>query len=816
MKKSYTIKFILTIIILGFFTGCVTDDNYSIPKIECSSPDISANISIAEIKTMFNGNIVKIQDDLIIEGYVVSSDESGNIYQNLMIQDKLEHPTNGIQLYVGLQDYYNSYPVGTKVLVKLKDLYLGQYGGVIQIGGTESENAVGKIEIPQAKEHLFKTCDPPAAIVPTITTVDGIDANMINTLVQFQNVQISTADVGKTYAVAQQNTNITITDCNGNTITLRNSGYADFQSEILPSGNGSITAILGQYNGTYQLTIRDTTDVDFSADRCGDDVIEGGAGGIGGDTASFESCLSEDFSSFDVDSEEFGAYENYAVVGDRYWQVKTFSNQKYISLSAYNATNALNTTYFIVPVDFDKADVFSFQSKDGYNNGDPLKVYYTTDYSIGNDVTAATLTEITNEFTISTGNTNGYATSFVNSGEFDLSSISGQGYIIFAYTGSANGITTTMQLTNISLKDNDDSTCSGSTTGGAIGGENAVALKKLNEDFESYNVSKTSFPGYENYAFEGNLYWSVEEFQDNKYLKMSAYNSSDTSNKAYFIIPVNFDDAKTFSFKTVDGFNNGDPLKVYYATNYTIGADFTQASLVDITNKFTISTGNTGNYGSTFTASGEFDLSSISGNGVLVFEYDSTGGVTTTMEIDDISIVGEDTSGGDNSSNTLAFVGGDFENEMNLGARSLMSYATYEDGTGIEGSKSLHIQTSGTSSNDYVFSTLSPTTMPSSYSKITFKLKGTAGSKSISINLYDNSGGYYRFNLGEITANTTITSSGSNSYSGSINTNGDWVTITLDLSEITDLNTDTSKDLFALKIGKASDFNVYLDDFYIQ
>ena len=101
-------------------------------------------------------------------------------------------------------------------------------------------------------------------------------------------------------------------------------------------------------------------------------------------------------------------------------------------------------------------------------------------------------------------------------------------------------------------------------------------------------------------------------------------------------------------------------------------------------------------------------------------------------------------------------------------------------GTGIDGSSSLHIL--GTpAGNDYVFTTLAPEGLPSTYSKVSFYMKGNS-EKSVSLNLYIDDSNYYKFNLGTITSSAVIQDSGNNQYAGTINTNGEWVLIELDLS----------------------------------
>lgn len=105
-------------------------------------------------------------------------------------------------------------------------------------------------------------------------------------------------------------------------------------------------------------------------------------------------------------------------------------------------------TLFAVPVDFDNMMRFSFKTKDGYYNGDVLKVYYSTDYKP--NAINPTLADITSVFTISRGTTSGYASSFIDSGNWEKpSTLSGRGFIIFEYIGGGSSPTTRMQIDDI-------------------------------------------------------------------------------------------------------------------------------------------------------------------------------------------------------------------------------------------------------------------------------------------------------------------------------------------------------------------------------
>ena len=164
----------------------------------------------------------------------------------------------------------------------------------------------------------------------------------------------------------------------------------------------------------------------------------------------------------------------------------------------------------------------------------------------------------------------------------------------------------------------------------------------------------------------------------------------------------------------------------------------------------------------------------------------------------------------------LLFPGADFEDWTaftgKLNNFGLKNYATQADDP--DQGKVLHIN--GTpQKNDYVFTVENVEVKANNPLKITFKMKGECAGKSISINVYDKSGNYVKYNLGDITTDAKIGVAESNQYNGSINTNGKWITITLDLTGV-EVNTSGSGNLFALKVGKEAAWDVMLDDFKIE
>ncbi|MDO5497926.1 MAG: DUF5689 domain-containing protein, partial [Alistipes sp.] len=159
---------ILAMVVACFaLVGCY-EDFENVPErqifddttFEAQFPD-AEHITIAECKAIFtnaHGSIsgtgensswndtkyVLVEDDLYIKGKVVSDDEQGNVYKSLYIQDETGAIEVKLNNNVGVR-----FPYGTWVYVRLKDLYIGNYRMMLNIGGAPSES------YNKAGEHKF-------------------------------------------------------------------------------------------------------------------------------------------------------------------------------------------------------------------------------------------------------------------------------------------------------------------------------------------------------------------------------------------------------------------------------------------------------------------------------------------------------------------------------------------------------------------------------------------------------------------------------------------------------------------------------------
>jgi len=275
MTLNLKYKTVLTITSMLVGLACVKDRNFKIPE-ESQVSNLTANTSYSEVKNLYQEETFQIQEDLIIEGYVTSSDQSGNFFSVLHFQDKPENPTQGFQIEVDLRDSHLFFPEGSKIFIKLKGLYLGQSKEVFKIGGvfTSFGNvSVGRLPSTVVDEHIFLSNDEKSELQPTLISMVNLNQQLTNTFVELNSVEIIDEELGEIFAVAREETERTLVDCFGNTIALLNSGYSDFQSEVLPSGKGTITGILLREKDKYSIAIRNVSDINFNDERC-EEIID--------------------------------------------------------------------------------------------------------------------------------------------------------------------------------------------------------------------------------------------------------------------------------------------------------------------------------------------------------------------------------------------------------------------------------------------------------------------------------------------------------------------------------------------------------------
>lgn len=268
MKKMKNIKhlFIACVAFATLFTfnSCV-EDKFDTPPAGGSDPDLTANITIADLKAAYTGTPIQITGDYIIRGTVNADDRNGNFYQSLTIQDS----TGGILIRIQTSDYYTKYPKGRRVFVKCKNLWMGDYNGLIQMGGSLDGTSVETIAEPLIEEYIFEGVYG-LPVIPKLVTIPMLNDSYQNVLIQLNSVEFDDGDMGQPFAdvVNLTSENRTIVDCDDNEILLRTSGFATFAGEATPKGNGFIQAVYAVFGSDKQLQLNDISELTMDTLRC--------------------------------------------------------------------------------------------------------------------------------------------------------------------------------------------------------------------------------------------------------------------------------------------------------------------------------------------------------------------------------------------------------------------------------------------------------------------------------------------------------------------------------------------------------------------
>lgn len=628
-------KFLIysSLLALLVLPGCIHKD-FDEPPTGGSNPDIDPSVimTISDLKSMYNGNdALEITDSIFITGIVTADDKSGNFYQTIVIEDE----SAGISIRIGISDFFNQYPIGRRMFIYVKGLYLGEFGDLVQIGVPDPEEPTGVERIPNflVDNYLFPG-EYGLEVTPTDVTIAELNANrnaFQNRLIRLSDVEVANSEVGETYAdgVNQQTINRTIFDCDNRSIILRNSGFASFASDEMPSGNGTLTAIFSIFADDNQLLIRNTDDLVFDGLRCNEQPIVC-------DPVDAVDGVVEDFTGLPLfDPVDFNGWLSIPVVGNEAWQGRDFSGNSYPLIQGFNSDSDDIESWLVSPkVDFSQAMELTFETKLGFWKHDGLKVFISTDFD-GCNVLAATWTELTDATIANSVNSpdgiDGYSDFFVNSGTVDLSDYDGEeGYIGFQYIGDNSTNTTTYQLDNVAIGEEPPVNCD--------------PVNSLNEDFESIATGggvTFTLDCWSNIAVEGSELWQGRDFSDNAYPQISGFNSNSNNIETYLITPeIDLGQVSTLTFETKSAFCVHEGLDLLIATDYDgvdpDGATWTTLSAVIASDD---NQDCDGGFASGFIASGDVDLSGFSGNGHIAFRYTGNNSdETTTYQVDNVVI----------------------------------------------------------------------------------------------------------------------------------------------------------------------------------
>lgn len=309
----------------------------------------AANITISELRTQNAAATtdvpIIIAQSQILKATITSSDEAGNIYKNIYIQDE----TGAIGVRVDQNNICTKYPVGQTIYIDLEGLCVSVYGGEQQIAIYDESNNYKTAPIPWEifqEKAIRDGWGAPENVKPIvlddISTINTNPDNYKFKLVQFTGVTFQNGGKG-IFAPEDAYGEENITDSHGNSIIVRTSNYASFASNKLPEGKGNITGILGRFNGTWQLTLRTANDVSDFTGSNEEGGNEGGETPSGETKTVFEETFATGKGEFTIKDEVLPEGSDYV------WKHETFKDDNYMKASAFIGGPKASESWLISP-----------------------------------------------------------------------------------------------------------------------------------------------------------------------------------------------------------------------------------------------------------------------------------------------------------------------------------------------------------------------------------------------------------------------------------------------------------------------------------
>jgi len=457
MKNTKTINFLLVLIISISFFSCVEDGDFTIPEnlgnqqnvmITKLLDSIANNQielkTISQVKDLYTSgeNPFHITNNLVIKGYVISSDKEGNYFREFYIQDRSENPTAGIKISLNLNDIYNKYNKGREIYIRLKNSYIGETNsgdGVIALGGKVKLTDTREIESisqNQAKHHIFRSSTT-KTIIPKAINISNLDNyENISTFVKINNAFFSADVNGKSYTDPKEDfdTKRKIDVCQGLGVVstfIETSAFASFANNNLPEGGGFINGVISRdFNGDFTVLILNTTDdVVMDKTRCTPAKIE-----------DFKTILLyEDFESTSG-TPNIKGWTNYRQEGTRLWKLYFDEdvNSRAVTIGSYSSRNDSTISWLIsnaINLDTTSEEYLSFKTSTSFADGSSLEVLISTNWD-GTEGNITNATWIKLPAKIASNNSNFkefFSSSFIN-----LSNYRGTAHIAFKYVGSGD------------------------------------------------------------------------------------------------------------------------------------------------------------------------------------------------------------------------------------------------------------------------------------------------------------------------------------------------------------------------------------------
>lgn len=218
----------------------------------------SATLTIRQLCDICTGTTFSVTGDIVVAGTVTTSDAEGNFYRSLCIEDQ----GAGLEIMAGIDRLHNDYPVGCRVMLRLKGLAVGRSRGVLQIGRMPAAGSGYATDYigskPALDAAIVRTDTDLQPHSPAVLRIAELTPAACGRLVRIDRLRYAPEELSTaTWAGYKR-----FTDETGAEIHTYVRTYARFANEEVGAGYRSLTGILQREDsGRYLLKPRDEADL---------------------------------------------------------------------------------------------------------------------------------------------------------------------------------------------------------------------------------------------------------------------------------------------------------------------------------------------------------------------------------------------------------------------------------------------------------------------------------------------------------------------------------------------------------------------------
>lgn len=212
-------------------------------------------ISIRQLKALYKGYPLRIDEQVAVGGVVVGTDRYGELHNQLVVQDH----TGGVVFSIDNSRLYETYSVGDSLHINCCGLTLGAYGHSVRVGDAPQGDGYQTSPIDWTLwQDIATHCGcgrEPKSL--RLAAIGELAPHHISTLVRLDRVRF--VEAGEPLAVKGESQNRHLVSAESpnptDTLEVRASGYSDFYDLVLPAGSCSVVGIAGYFHNGYQLVI---------------------------------------------------------------------------------------------------------------------------------------------------------------------------------------------------------------------------------------------------------------------------------------------------------------------------------------------------------------------------------------------------------------------------------------------------------------------------------------------------------------------------------------------------------------------------------